>query len=50
MLIAEKLCFMENCTILLGIDTLKRLFDLKYYNNSNEEMICILSEFLKKKI
>jgi len=43
-LFIDKARLFPNCTFLIGADTLERLLDVKYYNNSELEMVSALTE------
>ena len=47
-LFVNKINLFPNCRILLGADTLSRLLNEKYYNNSRESMIVALGKILQK--
>lgn len=49
-LFVNKVNLFPNCRILLGADTLSRLLNEKYYNNSRESMILAIGKILQKNI
>ncbi|KRX05559.1 hypothetical protein PPERSA_12737 [Pseudocohnilembus persalinus] len=49
-LFIEKTQFLHDSHMILGIDTLKRLVDKKYYGNCDEQKLITLSEFVRKGI